>query len=65
MQKLTTLNPPDAPLTRRPPDTPSRPARPRAAMRSRHIEAHAAAWLRSLRDREPVRSSGAGAGPTR
>jgi uncharacterized membrane protein YbhN (UPF0104 family) len=36
-----------------------RPSRPRRAMRSRHVEAHAVAWLRSLRQTEGGRSSGA------
>jgi hypothetical protein len=36
--------------------TPQRPNRPRTAPRSRHIEAHAAAWLRALRRGQQTRA---------
>jgi hypothetical protein len=59
-----TPSPPLAPLAPKDAGAPPRSPRPRTALRSRHIEAHAVAWLRSLREREPLRSSGAEAEPT-
>ncbi|MCW3068712.1 MAG: flippase-like protein [Solirubrobacterales bacterium] len=46
----------DFPAARKQPSKPSRPSRARTGLRRRHLEAHAAAWLRSLRDTERLRS---------
>ena len=56
MQKPTTPNPAPAPLAPKDAGAPSRSNRPRTALRPRYLEAHTVAWLRSLRDRERLRS---------
>jgi hypothetical protein len=61
MQQPTSPHPQIAPADRREVAAPSRSDRPRTALLRRHLEAHAVAWLRSLRDTERVRSWSAGA----
>jgi hypothetical protein len=56
MQEPTSPNPQIASAARRKAAAPSRFERPRTGLRRRHVEAHAVAWLRSLRDTERVRS---------
>jgi len=56
MQKPTSPNPPVAQVARKKAVAPARSNRPRTALRPRHLEAHAVAWLRSLRDTGRVRS---------
>jgi hypothetical protein len=62
MQEPMTPPQPAAALARETAGAPSRLHRPRPALRRRHLEAHAVAWLRSLRDAQPVRRGGAEAG---
>jgi hypothetical protein len=64
MQKPTSPSPPIALAVRREAGAPSRSKLPRTAMRPRHLEAHAVAWLRSLRDGERMRPSSPDAEPT-
>ena len=64
MQKPESSSPPVAAVARsgRTPsraNSLSRPSRPRTALRPRHLEAHAVAWLRSLRDAGAGRPLGA------
>jgi hypothetical protein len=56
MQEPRSPSPPIARAARKPPGIPSRSDRPRTVLRPRHLEAHAVAWLRSLRVGERVRS---------
>ncbi|MCW3029279.1 MAG: hypothetical protein JWN81_2490 [Solirubrobacterales bacterium] len=55
MQKPTSPIPAVLPLERKQLAAPSPPKLPRTVLRARHLEAHAVAWLRSLRDRQPMR----------
>jgi hypothetical protein len=59
MQKPPVPHPQASPLTHRPAGMSSRSKLPRTALRRRDLEAHAVAWLRSLRGNDPVRSSSA------
>jgi hypothetical protein len=52
MQTPRSPIPPISPLTRRKGGAPPRSSRPRTSLRPRHLEAHAVAWLRSLRESE-------------
>jgi uncharacterized membrane protein YbhN (UPF0104 family) len=61
MQKPVTPHPPVSPVARGEPRAPSRSNLPRTALRPRDLEAHAVRWLRSLRDKEPVRPASADA----
>jgi uncharacterized membrane protein YbhN (UPF0104 family) len=65
MQEPTSPNSPIAPVARKKGAVPPRSNRPRTALRPRHLEAHAVAWLRSLPDRGRVRASSANAERTR
>jgi hypothetical protein len=56
MHEPTSPNPPTTLLARKEAGVPSRSDRPLTVLRRRHLEAHALARLRSLRDGEPVRS---------
>jgi hypothetical protein len=57
MQRPTSPNPPIAPpLARKKAGAASHSNRPRNVLRPRHLEAHAVAWLRSLRETGRVRS---------
>jgi hypothetical protein len=56
MQEPKTPNPQIAPIALQRAGAKPRSSRPLRAMRSRHLEAHAVAWLRSLRDRDGGRS---------
>jgi hypothetical protein len=49
-------NPPIASPAREKAGVPSRPNRPRRALRRRHLEAHAVTWLRSLPGKGRVQS---------
>jgi hypothetical protein len=55
MQKPTSPSPAVVPLAREQAAAPSPRKLPRTTLRPRHLEAHAVAWLRSLRDRQPGR----------
>jgi hypothetical protein len=55
MQRPTSPTPAVVPLARKQAAAPSPPKLPRTVLRRRHLEAHAVAWLRSLRDRQPTR----------
>jgi hypothetical protein len=59
MQQPTSPNPTPAPLARNEAGAPLRSSRPRTALRRRHVEAHAVAWLRSLRAGKRVGSTSA------
>jgi hypothetical protein len=50
MQQTTSPSRPTAPEARHKARAPSRSKLPRTLTRRRHLEAHAVAWLRSLRD---------------
>jgi hypothetical protein len=65
MQQPTSPNPPIAPVTRKKAGPAPRSYRPRTALRPRHLEAHAVAWLRSLRNTELVGSRRSPASPRR
>jgi hypothetical protein len=56
MRRPTSPNPPIAPVARRKAGAAWHSNRPRNALRPRHLEAHAVAWLRSLRETGRVRS---------
>jgi hypothetical protein len=55
MQKPTSPHPAVAPLARKQAAAPLSEKLPRTVLRPRHLEAHTVAWLRSLRDLEPMR----------